>query len=32
MRPLVVVWSYWEEVIDIEPGAILWPPVYWEIR
>lgn len=28
MRPASVIWAYWQEVINIEEGAILFDPCY----
>lgn len=28
MRPAIVIWTYWIETINIEPGAVMLEPVY----
>lgn len=30
-RPLVVVWTYWQEVVNFESNAELLDPVYIEV-
>ena len=27
-RPAAVIWAYWQEVVDLEIGAVLLPPVH----
>jgi hypothetical protein len=31
LRPMAVLMAYWDEVINIELGAVVLPPVYLEV-
>ena len=30
MRPQAIIWAYWQEIINLEMGAMLLEPVYFD--